>query len=97
MQPALAAGTAIRVEAPESEKIDTSIVQILCRLSAQTGKLQIGAVSDSFLASLERRGLEKFFMQPATPSQPNVVILQPQEAPKRKPNPASRNPRRKHA
>ena len=46
----------IRLQAEALEEMDTSIVQILCRL---TNRLQIGEVSDGFLVSLQRRGLER--------------------------------------
>ena len=95
VQPAVAAGTAIRLDAEALEQMDTSIVQVLCRLSSQTGKLRIGGVSDAFLVSLERRGLEKFFM-PAGPSEPKVHILRPKAVAKAKASTASRNPRRRH-
>jgi ABC-type transporter Mla MlaB component len=75
LQPAVAAGTPIRLEAEELEEMDTSIVQLLCRLSSQTGQLQIGGVSDGFLVSLQRRGLEKFFMQPSAPDETKVRVL----------------------
>jgi ABC-type transporter Mla MlaB component len=97
VQPAVAAGTLIRLDAEELEEMDTSIVQALCRLSSQTGKLQIGGVSDGFLVSLERRGLEKFFMQPSAPSGSKVQILRPKLAVQTKAIAASRNPRRRHA
>jgi len=61
----------------ELEEMDTSIVQILCRVSSQTGQLQIGEISDGFLASLKRRGLETFFVQPPPPSKPEPPTPQP--------------------
>jgi ABC-type transporter Mla MlaB component len=67
VQPAVAAGQRIRVQAEELEEMDTSIIQILCRLSRQTGRLQVGGTSDGFLVSLQRRGLEKFFVQAPSP------------------------------
>ena len=97
VQPAVAAGTTIRLDAETLEEMDTSIVQVLCRLSSQTGQLQIGGVSDGFLVSLQRRGLEKFFMQPPAPSETKIQILRPKLAEKTKPIAASRNPRRRHA
>ena len=69
VQPAVAAGQLIRVQAGELEEMDTSIVQILCRLGSQPGRLQIGGTSDGFLVSLQRRGLEKFFVQAPLPSE----------------------------
>ena len=97
LQPAVAAGTAIRLEAIELEEMDTSIVQLLCRLSSQTGLLQIGRVSDNFLVSLQRRGLEKFFIQPSAPRETKVQILRPKLAKETKTIAASRTPRRRHA
>jgi ABC-type transporter Mla MlaB component len=95
--PAVAAGTGIRLEAEELEEMDTSIVQLLCRLSSQTGRLRIGGVSDGFLVSLQRRGLEKFFMQPAAPDESKVKVIRPKSPEKAKSIAASRNPRRRHA
>ena len=97
LQPAIAAGATIRLEAGELEEMDTSIVQLLCRLSSQTGRLQIGGVSDGFLVSLQRRGLEKFFMQPSAPDESKVLVLRPKPPKKAKTIAASRNPRRRHA
>jgi ABC-type transporter Mla MlaB component len=76
LQPAIAASQSIGLQAEELEAMDTSIVQILCRVSSQTGLLQIGETSDGFLASLKQRGLEQLFVQPPAPPQspqPNVV------------------------
>jgi hypothetical protein len=64
VQPAIAAHQSIRLQAGEVEDMDTSIIQILCRVSSQTGLLEIGETSDGFLAALERRGLEQFFVHP---------------------------------
>lgn len=97
VQPAVAAGTTIRLDAEELEEMDTSIVQVLCRLSSQTGLLQIGKVSDRFLVSLQRRGLEKFFIQPSAPRETEAQILRPKLAEKAKTIAASRTPRRRHA
>ena len=97
LQPAVAAATPIRLEAEELEEMDTSIVQLLCRLSSLTGQLQIGGVSDGFLVSLQRRGLEKFFMQPSTPDRTKVRVMPVKSPEKAKTIAASRNPRRRHA
>ena len=97
LQPAVAAATPIRLEAEELEEMDTSIVQLLCRLSSLTGQLQIGGVSDGFLVSLQRRGLEKFFMQPSAPDETKVLVLRPRSPKEAKTIVASRNPRRRHA
>jgi ABC-type transporter Mla MlaB component len=77
LQPAIAASQSIRLQAEELEAMDTSIIQILCRLSSQTGQLHIGETSDGFLASLKRRGLEKFFVQPPGLSAPEPRIPPP--------------------
>jgi len=84
LQPAIAARQSIRLQADELEEMDTSIVQILCRVSSQTGQLQIGGTSDGFLASLKRRGLETFFVQPPAPSKPEPPIPQPKAGTKAK-------------
>jgi ABC-type transporter Mla MlaB component len=76
LQPVMAAGQNIRLQAVGLDEIDTSIIQILCRMSSQTGHFQIGETSDGFLAALERRGLEKFFVQ--SPADPETQIPQPQ-------------------
>jgi ABC-type transporter Mla MlaB component len=82
LQPAMAASQNIQLQAEGLEEMDTSIIQILCRVSSQTGHLQIGETSDGFLAALERRGLEKFFVQP--PAEPESQIPQPQAETKAK-------------
>jgi ABC-type transporter Mla MlaB component len=74
LQPAMATSQSIRLQAEELEEMDTSIVQILWRLSSQTGQLHIGETSDGFLASLKRRGLGKFFVQPPGLSEPEPKI-----------------------
>jgi ABC-type transporter Mla MlaB component len=55
MQPAIAAGQNIRLQAGELEDMDTSIIQILCRVCGQTSRLQIGETSDGFLAATMRQ------------------------------------------
>jgi len=64
VQPALTANRSVRLEASEVEEMDTSILQILCRMRGRTAQLQMGETSDSFLAALQKRGLEKFFVPP---------------------------------
>ena len=64
VQPSIGANQTIWLQAGELEDMDTSVIQILCRISSQTGGLKIGETSDGFLAALERRGLEQFFVQP---------------------------------
>jgi ABC-type transporter Mla MlaB component len=77
LQPAMAAHCMIRLHADALEEIDTSIVQILCRVGSLSGQLSIGETSDGFLAALERRGLEKFFAQPLAPSGPELQSPKP--------------------
>jgi ABC-type transporter Mla MlaB component len=62
-QAAAALRRAVLVQARDIEEIDTSIAQILCRAVNQGAQLQIAGASDGFLVSLQRRGLEKFFIQ----------------------------------
>ncbi len=83
LQPAMAASQSIRLQADELEEMDTSIVQILCRVS-QARQLQIGGTSDGFLASLKRRGLETFFVQPPPPSEPELPTPKPKAGTKAK-------------
>lgn len=78
LQPAMAAGLSIRLQAERLEEMDTSIVQILCRLSSLSGGLKIGETSDGFLTALKRRGLEEFFVQPLAPTGPEAQIPQTQ-------------------
>jgi len=84
LQPAIAARQSIRLQAGELEEMDTSIVQILCRVSSQTGQLQIGKISDGFLASLKRRGLETFFVLPPPASKPEQSTPLPKAGTKAK-------------
>jgi ABC-type transporter Mla MlaB component len=90
VQPVVAAGQRIRVQAEELEEMDTSIIQILCRLSSQTGRLQIGGTSDGFLVSLQRRGLEKFFVQAPSP-----IEAKPQTPPRKVPAETTTTSRKK--
>jgi ABC-type transporter Mla MlaB component len=76
LQPAMAASQSIHLQAEALEEMDTSVIQILCRVSSKTGHLQIGETSDGFLAALERRGLEKFFVQPPAPTEPESQVPQ---------------------
>jgi hypothetical protein len=79
LQPALAASQTIRLQAGELEEIDTSIIQILCRVSGNTGLLQIGETSDGFLAALTRRGLEQFFVHlPQSEPESQIPLLEPE-------------------
>ncbi len=61
--PAMEAGQSIQLHAEALDAMDTSIIQILCRLSRETGGLQIASTSDPFMAALKRRGLDTFFTQ----------------------------------
>src|SRR5271154_6297728 len=63
LEPAIAAGQNIRLEAGELVEMDTSIIQILFRLSRRSGHFAIGKTADSWLAALKSRGLEAFFLQ----------------------------------
>lgn len=78
LQPAMSARQSIRLQAAELEEMDTSIIQILCRVSGQTGLLHVGETSDNFLAALKRRGLEQFFVQPPGMIEPESSTPQPQ-------------------
>jgi ABC-type transporter Mla MlaB component len=64
IQPALNANRSVRLEAGEVAEMDTSILQILCRMNARAGQFQIGETSDAFLAALQKRGLENSFVPP---------------------------------
>jgi ABC-type transporter Mla MlaB component len=77
LQPAMAGGHSIRLQADALEEMDTSIVQILCRLSSLNGGMKIGETSDGFLGALERRGLEKFFVQPVASTGPEAQSTDP--------------------
>jgi ABC-type transporter Mla MlaB component len=65
LQPAIAANQSIRVQASGLDEMDTSITQILCRLSSRSGQFQIGEISDGFVTALKGRGLAKFFVHPS--------------------------------
>jgi ABC-type transporter Mla MlaB component len=67
LQPAIAAHQSIRLRAEGLDEMDTSIIQILCRLNHGTGQFQIDATSDGFVAALRGRGLATFFVPPAEP------------------------------
>jgi hypothetical protein len=59
----------IRLNAADLEEMDTSIVQIVCRLGAIPGKLHIAASSEGFFLSLRRRGVaNRFIDSPLSPS-----------------------------
>jgi ABC-type transporter Mla MlaB component len=73
VQPALTANRSVRLEAGEVEEMDTSILQILCRMNGRTGQLEIGETSDAFLAALKKRGLEKSFLPPADKTESHIV------------------------
>jgi ABC-type transporter Mla MlaB component len=62
LQPVIAANQSIRLQAEELDEMDTSIIQILCRLNNRTGQFQIDATSDGFVAALKGRGLATFFV-----------------------------------
>ena len=62
LQPVIAANQSIRLQAEGLDEMDTSIIQILCRLNSRTGQFQIDATSDGFVAALKGRGLATFFV-----------------------------------
>ncbi len=62
LQSATALSPVLMMQAGAIEEIDTSIVQILCRAMQQGIRLHISGASDGFLLSLERRGMEKYFL-----------------------------------
>ena len=69
VQPAIANRSKVRLLAGELDEMDTSIIQILCRLGdGRAASMQIAQVSDGFIRSLKRSGLEKFFVRNATPN-----------------------------
>jgi len=72
LQPVIAANQSIRLQAEELDEMDTSIIQILCRLNNRTGQFQIDATSDGFVAALKGRGLATFFVPPSLVS-PSLV------------------------
>ena len=65
LQPVIAANQSIRLQAEGLDEMDTSIIQILCRLKSGTGQFQIDATSDGFVAALKGRGLATFFVPPS--------------------------------
>jgi ABC-type transporter Mla MlaB component len=71
LQPALDGKQTIHLQAEGLEEIDTSILQILCRLS-RSAHLQIGKPSDRFLDALKSRGLEAFFVRQPAKSEPQI-------------------------
>ncbi len=79
-QAAAALQPAVLVQASDVEEIDTSIAQILCRAVNQGAQLQIAGASDGLLVSLQRRGLERFFIQsarsPIAPDQPAALPVE---------------------
>jgi ABC-type transporter Mla MlaB component len=81
LQPALAANLSIRLHAAALDEMDTSIVQVLCRLNRPTGHLQVETVSEGFIAALKARGLAALFLTPscesnsATPEMRSAPLL----------------------
>jgi ABC-type transporter Mla MlaB component len=59
LQPALRGGAAICVEARELEEMDSSMIQILCRLHRSRHLMVKEGAGEGFRASLERRGMEQ--------------------------------------
>jgi anti-anti-sigma regulatory factor len=87
LQPVLAGGGEVCIQAQELEEMDTSIIQILCRASNSAARLEIGGISDGFQSSLRRRGLENFFVKlPAGHnSQPEAKVVAKKQARRSKP------------
>ncbi len=97
LQPAVAAQRIVRLQADALEEMDTSIVQILCRVGSLGGQLKIGETSDGFLAALQRRGLEKFFAQPPATPAPESQTSQAQIPQPETPQPLAKAARQGHA
>jgi ABC-type transporter Mla MlaB component len=76
LQPAIAANQSIRVQASGLDEMDTSITQILCRLSSRGGQFQIGEISDGFVTALKGRGLAKFFVHPSAELETQILKTQ---------------------
>ncbi len=75
LQPVIAANHSIRLQADKLDEMDTSIIQILCRLNSRTGQFQIDATSDGFVAALKERGLATSFVSSsfaAAPAEPET-------------------------
>ncbi len=68
LQGASALSQTLVLEAGAIEEIDTSIVQILCRVVHQGMQLRIGSASDGFMLSFELRGMARFFPKSQTTS-----------------------------
>ena len=74
LQEVLFDNTVVRLKASNLEEMDTSIVQILCRISVLPGKLRVAALSDGFVLSLQRRGLANLFIDPPRQKAPVVLL-----------------------
>jgi ABC-type transporter Mla MlaB component len=79
LQPAIAAGQSIRVQAEKLDEMDTSIVQVLLRLSTRKDQFQIGETSDGFYAALKGRGLQDFLVQLPVELEAKIPQLLPPE------------------
>ena len=64
LQEVLLDETTIVLNAADLEEMDTSVVQILCRLSAIPGKLRLAGLSEGLMISLQKRGLANLFIDP---------------------------------
>jgi len=91
LQSALAAKEIIHLHAVALEEIDTSILQILCRVSSQPGSLRIGETSDRFHAALDSRGLGKFLAQQTTEPESGIPRVPPETKRKTRLKPESKN------
>jgi anti-anti-sigma regulatory factor len=92
LQPAMAAKQIIRLQAEGLEEIDTSIIQILCRVGSRPGSLRMGDSSDRFLAALESRGLGTFFAHQTAEPESGIPQVPPEmkRTPKSKQKPGSK-------
>lgn len=91
LQPAIAAKQIIHLYAKGIEEIDTSILQILCRVSSQPGSLRMSGTSDRFHAALDSRGLGKLFAHQIAEPESGIPQAPPETKRKPKLKPESKN------
>ena len=91
LQSALAAKEIIHLHAVALEEIDTSILQILCRVRSQPGSLRIGETSDRLHAALDSRGLGEFFAHQTTGPESGIPQVPPETKRKTRLKPESKN------
>jgi hypothetical protein len=85
----MAAKQIIRLQTERLEEIDTSILQILCRVGSRPGSLRMSDSSDRFLAALENRGLGTFFAHQTAEAESPLPQVQPATKRKAKLKPES--------